>query len=125
MNANIVTLPAVIHAQCDCAKQLAERFLNDAMGILEKRFKDDLQMLHMKPEHYAAQHPEIAAALVQAQAMAFQTLAIGEALRDIREMLNDHGGELASAAESVDTTLSGIETSLDNITEAVRALDRK
>lgn len=91
MNVNIVTLPAVIHAQCDCAKQLAERFLSDAMSTLEKRFKDDLQMLRMRPEHYAAQHPEIAAALVQAQAIAFKTLAISEAVRDVREVLNDHG----------------------------------
>ena len=119
MTATFVSLPAVIHAQSDCAKQLAERFLDDAFKTVEKRFKDDLERLHLMPCHYAARYPELIASLMQAQAVAFQTLAITEALREIGEPIAEQLGELLSVAESIDATLPSIDTRLHITAEGI------
>ena len=124
MTATFVSLPVGIHAQSDCAKQLAERFLDDALKIVESRFKNDLERLHLMPCHYAARYPELIASLMQAQAVAFQTLEIAEQLRDIREKINEHSTELLGVAESAGIYLDGIERNLDRIVDAVRTLDR-
>ena len=113
MSAADISLLAVIHAQSDCANQLVERFLDDALRTIETRFKDDLERLHLEPKHYAARYPKVVSALINGHATAFQTLAISEALRELRDVVDRRGEELAS-----------IDANLDNIANAVKMLDR-
>lgn len=113
MSGNFVSLPLVIHAQSDCANQLVERFLDDALKTIETRFKDDLERLHPEPRHYAARYPEVVSALINAHATAFQTLAISEALRELRDVVDKRSEELGR-----------IDASLDGIAIAIKMLDR-
>ena len=127
MTATSISLPVVIHAQSDCAKQLAERFLGDAVSTASKRLFSE-GVLDEGRYNLAAiickGHPAIIASLMQAQASSFQTLAIAEALREIRETINEHASELLGVAESAGLHVSGIERSLGLIVKAIRSLDR-
>ena len=94
MSALVINLPIVIQAQADCSKALAERFFLAALQIAEKHLKDPQSPRRMEPRHYADAHPEIVAALTQAQATAFQTLALVDGISVTIDAIRElSGGE--------------------------------
>ena len=89
MSALVINLPISLQAQADCSKALAERFFLAALQIAEKHLKDPKTPWLMEPRHCADAHPEIVAALTQAQATAFQTLVLSDGIREIGEAISE------------------------------------
>ena len=89
MIALAINLPVSLQAQADCAKELAEHFFLAALQIAEKHLKNPQSRGGMEPRHYADAHPEIVAALTQAQATAFQTLALVDGISVTIDAIRD------------------------------------
>lgn len=128
MNPKIINLPMPIHGVADCAKELAERFLSDAITTATKRLYSE--NLFEGTNYNAAaivakEHPAIVAGFMQAEALAFQALVQNEGVHGVRNILDtmcDQFGELLSLIESADATQTEISTANKRLADAAEVV---